>query len=1636
MKTKLLLFFSVLFSFLSYSQEINFRQAATSYANGSTYNYVDTQINGITNVTFTVENLSAPNLSILGTSPRVEISGDDADQFAISGVLNASIANGANDTFIVQFKPTSLGIKSATITILSNDADEGTYVINLTGNGIPSKNSTIVLTPGYIYTPTIPYMLYQSSDITALTGYEIISFRINDPVNTTTVELDNLPTTLTDITFSVSNSANIRSVAIYDGLVEIAEETGGPTVTFNNISLTAPDGGIKEFRVLVSFNSTVTDNQNISIGITSATASPTGSGFATANAGGAVSSTSSNYNKIVVVATALNFIQQPTDTNTFVAMNPSVTVEAVDALGNRDLNYTSAIILSSTGSYHTSGTAPLNDANNNAVAGLVTYPQLVHGVEGSNFILTATSGLLLPAISEPFDIMTASVTNNRFRTVASGNWSDVSIWETSGNNITWTPATLTPTSLSTSILIQSGHTVTCNTVENADQMTIANGGTVKIVAGGSLTIKNGSGNDLAVSGTLEFEGGVFTQDPGVNMGVGSTGRYIHSIPTAVLDLPRFGWSTNSTCEIKGLNNATPITTTNFDQSFSNFIWNNPNQLDFVTIDNPNFRVNRSLTLGASANNKLCIASSIEYINNITAVTINGGILKGLSGTATGTLTATTITINDGIFTGFSDASSGTLNATVVTINNGVFTGFSGTSSGTFNMSTFNIPNGTFIANNTNGITNINTTGTTTIGPSGQFIASNNAGTVNFIVNAVTLNGNGALTLINSANSGNVTMDFAGTNRSLALNGTSTLALETVSSPGVAVINISNDFICNSTATPAVDFGTGAVTGNLISLKRNFTKTGNGLITTSSTTNAATGFVFSGDVQSINFGGTTPSSGVNYTANNTGTFTFISNFTFGTSPSTQKTIFSINAPTLNLGDRILTGNATMAQFNIASGTHIITNHSAGLGGTAATGNFVNFASIGNTAADGRVNFGTNCNYTFLRSTSTPFPVGGTWTMPNNIIINGNIITSNYTTPFTLDGTLTINANRTFRLNNTPGAHLNLRNQLIIDGTFDANTGFNQVINAGGTPLILLNGTFITRDADGFNGANTSIPTLPVTFGASSIVNYAGANQLITSASYRNLTISGTGTKTLQTNSIIVNGSLNVTASLLRIDANKTLTVADKITTTATTATKGIIVENNASLVQTNEPTEENVGDVRILRNTMPVYKNDYTYWSSPLTLSSAFSLNDLSPLTMFNKYMKWNHSANTQAWQVITNGNEDMVPGRGYIVRPPTSYNLEGAGPATVYNAAFIGIPNNGTVTHAITGSTTVDKFNLLGNPYPSALNADAFLTENAAVLGGTIYLWTHNSAFGASSGYAYSNDYATYNLGTGGTATAGGDGNGTDNQNIPTGYIASGQSFFVKGIANGAGTATFNNSMRVVGSNNQFFRQNQQENIERNRVWLNLKGETQGFNQTLVGYVTNATNAKENGYDSESFGGNQLTFYSILDTDKLVIQGRALPFSTEDTVPLGYKSTITGNLTVSIDQVDGLFENQNIYLQDNMLNVVHDLTEAPYTFETAIGTFDNRFVLRYTPQENLSNPTFNQQLKGVTIRKNDSNIYIQSQHELIDQIYVYDIMGRLIFENKNTNSNSFEVQGMDAVQQTLIVKVVLKNGGISTQKVW
>src|SRR5690606_8554704 len=158
--------------------------------------------------------------------------------------------------------------------------------------------------------------------------------------------------------------------------------------------------------------------------------------------------------------------------------------------------------------------------------------------------------------------------------------------------------------------------------------------------------------------------------------------------------------------------------------------------------------------------------------------------------------------------------------------------------------------------------------------------------------------------------------------------------------------------------------------------------------------------------------------------------------------------------------------------------------------------------------------------------------------------------------------------------------------------------------------------------------------------------------------------------------------------------------------------------------------------------------------------------------------------------------------------------------------------------------------------------------------------------------YQYTgSDYAIYNY-TGGVGTGTPATNPGINNTAPTRYIAAGQGFFVEGTANGQ--LRFDNSMRVAGSNSNFYRVAApgaapyavQSIGERHRLWLNISNAAGLSKQTLVGYVSSATNGIDRGFDGKvADAGNPVSLYSLVDGTALAIQGRALPFDVSDVVP-------------------------------------------------------------------------------------------------------------------------------------------------------
>jgi hypothetical protein len=508
---------------------------------------------------------------------------------------------------------------------------------------------------------------------------------------------------------------------------------------------------------------------------------------------------------------------------------------------------------------------------------------------------------------------------------------------------------------------------------------------------------------------------------------------------------------------------------------------------------------------------------------------------------------------------------------------------------------------------------------------------------------------------------------------------------------------------------------------------------------------------------------------------------------------------------------------------------------------------------------------------------------------------------------------------------------------------------------------------------------------------------------------------------------------------KVSGSATLTIPGNITLTAqrdieVVAGANMLVSTSGSIVQIDNDGV-NTGNVTVKRNTSPMKQYDYTYWSSPV---AGWKLQQLSPLTLFDKYFSFNPLINN--WVVNPYGTAIMEAAKGYIIRAPQGWSLTNA-TSGVFTGTFIGVPNTGTVAVPIKKGTS--DLNLIGNPYPSAIDIDLFLTDpaNENVVNGTIYLWTHNTAISnlipGNAVYNYTaDDYAKYNL-TGGVKTSNAAITGGE---APTGKIASGQAFFIAAhpsLAAGSYNASFNNSMRIINNNTQFFKSEGNATalspVEKHRVWLNIKNAAGAYDEMLLGYVQGATQAYDTRYDGKVMpGGNNVGLYSILNSDKLSIQGRGLPFNQADVIPLGYFSTVAGTFNIALENFDGLFNNQDVYLTDKLLNITHNLKSGAYSFSTANGTFDQRFELRFV---DVALGTDDLIVRDeLIILATNGQVSVKAGNNIIESVDVYDLTGKRLLHKSNIGSNTFNSSELNIATQVVLVKVSLGNDQVVAAK--
>ncbi|RZJ64784.1 MAG: T9SS type A sorting domain-containing protein, partial [Flavobacterium sp.] len=511
---------------------------------------------------------------------------------------------------------------------------------------------------------------------------------------------------------------------------------------------------------------------------------------------------------------------------------------------------------------------------------------------------------------------------------------------------------------------------------------------------------------------------------------------------------------------------------------------------------------------------------------------------------------------------------------------------------------------------------------------------------------------------------------------------------------------------------------------------------------------------------------------------------------------------------------------------------------------------------------------------------------------------------------------------------------------------------------------------------------------------------------------------------------INGE--ITACSLTINSGSVIVASGDVITikgaVAVNPSAALKFENNAHLMQ-GGIVNNNIGNMEVHRNSSELFRQDYTMWASPV---SGQGLRDFSPETIYSRFYSYNPTTDnfTGIFSSAAAPDTNFAEGQGYLIRMPNGAPeagyVEGI-TSIMYDGTFTGTPNNGSIAKAVVpASQGVQGYNAIGNPYPSPISIPAFFAANNGNTDGTIYLWRRKNGSEIASAYCTVNAQGEY------------VDNGQLETENPNGFIQTGQGFIVKALTS---TINFNNSMRsaTTSHDGSFFRMNNstpETADDAHRIWLNLsKGNTQ-IAQMLVGYRTNATMGIDLGIDAPFINDVETGLNSVIDDKAYAIQGRSLPFDENDIVPLEFKTNAAGSYTISIDHMDGIFtQEQNIFLKDHLLGVTHNIKESGYTFTTDAGIFNTRFEVVYV-ENALSTDEPKLDTNTLIIYKKERSLIINSGTAIMENVKLYDMRGRLVYERSNINAGETVISDLRAEEQVLIVKVETDKGTVSKKVIY
>ena len=128
---------------------------------GQSYDFGDVKVGSDGTSMFIIKNLGTTDLVLTG-NPLVNITGTNADQFAVTSPPSGTVAAGSSTGLFIKFKPGSIGDKNAVVSISSNDEAKNPYTINIKGKGVLPLEVTATADP---MSGTAPLNVEFSADV-------------------------------------------------------------------------------------------------------------------------------------------------------------------------------------------------------------------------------------------------------------------------------------------------------------------------------------------------------------------------------------------------------------------------------------------------------------------------------------------------------------------------------------------------------------------------------------------------------------------------------------------------------------------------------------------------------------------------------------------------------------------------------------------------------------------------------------------------------------------------------------------------------------------------------------------------------------------------------------------------------------------------------------------------------------------------------------------------------------------------------------------------------------------------------------------------------------------------------------------------------------------------------------------------------------------------------------------------------------------------------------------------------------------------------------------------------------------------------------------------------------------------------